>query len=429
MSTPPPQKDQLEEARRVERSALTRNFAWAAVGNVVYAASQWGLVVVLARLATPSMLGRFILALAVTGPLILLANLNLRALQAADAGNEFKFAEYLALRLLTTGVVLFLLMCCVLVVPSDAVVLIAVVGVARAAEAISDVVYGYLQQHERMERIARSMILNGCCALLAMAVAVYSSGSVLLGAAAFAAAKGLVVLLYDLPCAASLAEHSGTTAQPTWCISTLGKISKTALPLGLVMLLLSVNGQVPRYFLVHLRGEEALGLFAAPASLMVVGSTIALAMGQSASARLAASYARGDLGGFLRIVRVQVGLGVVLGAVGVLVSWAWGEAILGLLFGAEYTQGATLFIWLMVAAALTYVASFLGFGMTAARRFRQQVPLFCLVTAGTTVSCALLIPGHGLMGAAWAVLVGVLIQLIGSSYVLVRAVRASSLRA
>src|SRR5262249_21688837 len=85
---------------------LRRTFSWALAGNVVYAGCQWALLIVLAKLGSPEMVGRFALALAVAGPVMLFAGLQLAAVQATDAAREYRFGHYLALRLTTTGLAL-----------------------------------------------------------------------------------------------------------------------------------------------------------------------------------------------------------------------------------------------------------------------------------------------------------------------------------
>ena len=82
--------------------SLRVNFSWNLAGNLVYAACQWGIVVVLAKLTSPEMVGRFALGLAVTAPIIMLSNLQLRSVQATDARGEYQFGHYLGLRLVTT---------------------------------------------------------------------------------------------------------------------------------------------------------------------------------------------------------------------------------------------------------------------------------------------------------------------------------------
>ena len=83
--------------------SLRRTFSWAVLGEVGYGACQWAMIVVLAKLGTVEMVGQLTLALAVTAPLFLLANLQLRALLASDGGPGGKFSQYFALRLLTAA--------------------------------------------------------------------------------------------------------------------------------------------------------------------------------------------------------------------------------------------------------------------------------------------------------------------------------------
>src|SRR5688572_12989036 len=69
---------------------------------LAYAACQWGMIMAIARLGSPLLVGQFALGVAIASPVILLANLDLRALLSTDARREFRFQDYLGLRLLTT---------------------------------------------------------------------------------------------------------------------------------------------------------------------------------------------------------------------------------------------------------------------------------------------------------------------------------------
>jgi len=57
---------------------------------------------VLAKLGSPSIVGQFTLGLAVSAPVFMFTNLQLRAVQATDVNVEHGFANYFTLRLLAT---------------------------------------------------------------------------------------------------------------------------------------------------------------------------------------------------------------------------------------------------------------------------------------------------------------------------------------
>jgi len=136
--------------------------------------------------------------------------------------------------------------------------------------------------------------------------------------------------------------------------------------------------------------------------MQVAGTTVVSALGQASSPRLAQSYANGDLSDFRRLLGRMVALAAALGVAGVLAAVLLGRPLLNLLYGAEYAARNDVFVWLMVAAGVAYVASMLGYGLTAARELRLQMPLFVSVCVVSLACCALLVPAHGLSGAAIA---------------------------
>ena len=83
-----------------------RNFSCTFVGNVVYATYQRGMLVVLAKLGSPEMVGQFFLGLAVVAPVVMFINLQLQAIQVTDARQQYVFGDYLSLRLIATRLAL-----------------------------------------------------------------------------------------------------------------------------------------------------------------------------------------------------------------------------------------------------------------------------------------------------------------------------------
>lgn len=382
---------------------------------------------VLAKLGSPEMVGQFTLGLAVTAPVFMFTKLHLRVVQATDARNQFVFGDYLGLRLISTGLALLIIVGITFAAGYrwEALLVILVIGLAKALDAISDVFHGLLQQHERMDRIAISTMMNGFLSLLLLAFGVYLTRSVLWGAVGSAASSGIVLFSYDLQSGALILnalprtqqrEIDGETdlavakLQPRWYLKPLRKLVWLSLPLGVVMTLISLNGNMPRYFIERYLGERELGVFAAISYLMVAGRTVVSALGESASPRLAKYYAAGNTPAFRVLLLKLVGIGALLGGLSVLFAIVAGREILTLIYGVEYAEQADLFVWLMVVAGITYVASFLGYGMTAARYFRIQMPIFVLVTAISATSCLWLIPTIGLRGAALALLIAAMVE-------------------
>jgi O-antigen/teichoic acid export membrane protein len=440
---------------QIKPLTLRRNFSWTFIGNAVYAACQWGMLVLLAKFGSPEIVGQFTLGLAVTAPVVMLTNLQLRSVQATDAKHQYLFGDYLGLRLIGTGLALLLIGGITLNSGYrwETSLVILTIGLAKGFESISDVFYGLIQQYERMDRIAISMMIKGPLSLVLLGAGLYLTGSVLWGTVGLVIAWAFVLFAYDIrsgslllgregngklpiisnPLASSLLPHTlkgGATQTktacavygsntpnplyPRWHLKTLNKLVWLSLPLGLVMMLISLNGNIPQYFIEHYWGEGELGVFAAIAYLMVAGNMVVNALGQSASPRLAKYYAAGNPRAFRSLLVKLVGIGAILGGAAILVALVAGRDILTLLYRPEYAQQKDLFVWLMVAAGLGYISSFLGYGMTAARYFRIQIPLFAAATVTAAIACLWLIPIMGSLGAAIALILAAIVQAIFS---------------
>jgi O-antigen/teichoic acid export membrane protein len=390
------------------------------------------MLVVLAKLGNPEMVGRFALAFAVTAPVIMFANLQLRAVQATDAKEDYSFGQYFALRIVTAVVALLVIagIAAFSGYQREAVWVIAAVGLAKTFESISDVIHGLAQQHERMNRIAISLSIKGPISLLALGAVTYLTGSLVAGCLALAAAWATVLLVYDLRIVPDMlvGRHRSrrtrrSTLRPDWNAHVLWRLAFLSLPLGLTMMLISLNANIPRYFVEGFRGERQLGIFAAMSYLMVAGNTVVAALGQSASPRMAHHFADRDKKAFTLLLARLCGMGAVVGIAGMLVAAVAGRWLLTVFYSAEYAREIGAFVWIAAATGLSYVQSFLGCAMTATRCFRVQVPLLgasALVTAGL---CYFLVHAWGILGAAIAIASATGALTLGSLLIVLLAIR------
>ena len=69
--------------------SLRKNFLWNFVGNAISGACQWGMLMVIAKLGTPEMGGKYSLGVAICLPVVMFTNLQLRVIQATDAKNQY----------------------------------------------------------------------------------------------------------------------------------------------------------------------------------------------------------------------------------------------------------------------------------------------------------------------------------------------------
>jgi O-antigen/teichoic acid export membrane protein len=409
--------------------SLRQNFMWTFAGNVVYAGCQWGMLVALAKLGSPEMVGQFALGLAIGAPVMMLANLQLRGIQATDARNEYRFSDYMALRLTTTTLA-FAAICLIAWVGGfrwQTALVVILVGVAKSIESISDVIYGLMQKYERLDRIAIAMMLRGLGSVVFFAALIRLTRNVAWAVTALIVWRSATQLTYERRTGGALLKAFGEVDDrfaPSWVWERMRRLAWLSFPLGVVMVLVSLNTNIPRYFVEHSLGEAALGYFAALAYVMVAGSTVMNALGQSATPRLA-RYFVSNRAAYLRLLGKMLVMAAVLGAAGVSVAAVCGRWVLALIYRPDYAEYHVLFTWLMVAGALTWIGSVFGYGMTAARVFRPQVPLIAACTLGISIVCWWGFKSQGIFAAAWALLAGGGIMLVGSVFILAWVLRTA----
>ena len=419
--------------------SLRQNFSWTLVSNVVYAGCQWAMLVVLAKLGSTEMVGQFTLGLAITAPVVLLSNLQLAAVLTTDARRDFSFAHYLGLRLATTAAAFVVIAVIVsfshLRRETSAVVLI--VGLMKCLDSISDIFFGLQQQRERMNRIGLAWIMNGVVSLLAMLAAVVWTKSIVWAALGSAFGSVLTLLCFNLTSGIRIlsadrgrdsdwAPRSGGLwlLRPRWDRLRSPGLLRLSLPLGVAMMLVSLNANIPRYFVQHYLGERELGIFSALAYVFTASNMVVCALGQAASPRLARHFSTGDHSAFRRLT-----LGLIAGAVGLGVVFLLGALLVGsrvltLLYSSEYAVQLKAFQWLMVAAVVWNVYSVLGYGATAARKIRFQPVAQAVMAAAGTGAAYYLVPLYGLVGASLTLLVCAMVGVGGYAILLILPGRA-----
>jgi len=286
---------------------------------------------------------------------------------------------------------------------------------ARAAESLSDLLYGALQQREMMAQQGLSLSLKAVLSFVLAAAGFRILHTALGVALGMFAAWGLLLLLYDVPVTLRILRRDGDTPRRGFEAGQIWRLLRLAIPLGIVMFLINLGVNIPRYFLETQSGMAALGIFAALAYVQVAGSTVMNAIGQTAAPRLAAHFRLNDPRNFRLLLGKLMLVSALIGAAGIVIAANWGAVILTLLYNSAYAQYSQAFTILLAGAAVGYMASGLGYGLTAADVFSQQVVSTTLSTVTLTVSCWLLIPQYGLTGAAVSMLLAAAVLFVANA--------------
>jgi O-antigen/teichoic acid export membrane protein len=397
-------------------SRLRADFSWVLSGNVIYSACQWGIVLLLAKLGDAGQVGLYALGMAVSAPIILFANLQVRTLLASDVKEEFRFGQYLAFRFVSLFLALLAIAAVAIWTTPDWLrrTVIILVGFAQILEYVSETYYGLMQKYDRMDRMSRSLMVKGPLALTALCVTMFYTHNIVWAIVALILGRLLVVLLWD----SRLTYIKNFSAPLEWNSPAMMRLLRLSLPLGIISMLASLSANIPRYFIEGRLGTTDLGIYSAIASLLTAGTLVVSAFGQSIMVPAARASANGDRIKYRSLVMQTVVLGLVLGLSAVLCAALFGQWLLSHLFRPEYAEHPDIFVWLMAAGTILFMTSGLGFVMTAARALKPQIPLLLANCLTAALASAWLVPRHGLRGAAEAILISTIVQLVGSIIVL-----------
>lgn len=374
-------------------------------GNVVYAASQWGVLVALARLTSAGDVGAYAYALAITAPLFVFANLKLRSAIATDPLQEYTTGQYLGLRLFMVFIASLTAILIGIAGSPEIAALVVVVTVTKAADSVADLYQGLLQRAEAIAPLAINLALNGGATLFLFVAVLFATRSVVLAAGGSLMAS-LFALMHVIVASAKHARMGNSvreTVKPVLGPKGL-RLFIATVPLGVVTTLGSLNANVPRYFVEHYMGKADLGVFAALAYLVIAGNLVINALGQSAVARLARFHAERRCEEFRSLLLRLVLFGLAVGIMGSLIASLFGSKLLSLVYGEAYAKHSGLLVLLMLAAAANYSYIFLGTAITAMRRYSVQLPVAGVAFGVLVLACWRLVPTHGLLGAGWALL-------------------------
>ncbi len=376
------------------------NVAWSGAGSLVFAASQWVVVVAVAKIIGAEALGRYALGLAIAAPVFALTGMQLKAVLGTDVRAEFAFNDYLRTRLWFSCLGLGVIAAATLAVESSATrIVVLAVGAVKAVESLSDITCGVFQKRRRMDRIARSLLYRAVLGAPAFAAAALLSGSIVAGIAAMGVCWAGVLIAHDLPVARALegaARSSGGRVR---------HIVRRTWPMAAALAVGTLTAAAPRLLLQRCHGEAAVGIYSALFYGVTANLLIATAVAQAAAPRIAQGFAGGS--GFQPRLFATVSLWAAgLGAVLLLGAACLGKPLLSAVYTPAFAEHYRTFVLLSAAGIPAGLACICDYALIAMRFGAGRIINNAAGALLATGAGLLLIPRLAVAGAALSYVVG-----------------------
>ena len=382
---------------------LLKKAKWLVGGNFVFAFSQWVILIFFARMTNQENLGQYALALAIVTPIFAVGNLQLRPLYILDVNSEQKYTytHFYYLRLICS----FIALACCLVLGlffNVSILVLLLVGLLKFFESYSDIIYAYYNAHDQTQLISKSLFLKGTLSVLAVAVCLYLFD--------FYTALILFLFVYLVVwlCIDNL--YIQKTQEIKKMSLDLG-IMKSAIPMGISLGIVTLQSNIPRLFLDQYASIEAVGIFTVLSYFIIVGSIFINSICQYLSPRLTHAWNH-NRAYFKKLLSMALLIAGGLGLIAIFLSYFMGEFVLNLVYGAEYVAYTDAFVLTMVAGFILYLATVLGYTLTAIGFIKQQVYLFSIVLIFSVLVSYLCIPEYGIIGGIYTLMVSYLVQCV-----------------
>jgi O-antigen/teichoic acid export membrane protein len=406
--------------------SLRAGFAWMLGGNLVFAASQWMLLIVLAKYIGVEAVGQFALGLAVAAPIFAFASLRLRAVQATDVDTDFVYGTYFGFTLLASLVALLMVAASVAIASwNETGLIILIVAFVKALEMLSDISQGLMQRHERNRAIACSQFAKGVSGVILVAAGAIYFESVTAAAFGLVAARLLLLAAYDIPVTRwiSAADGMQADAAPRFVSHELHRLLMQAYPVGIVIAMNALQLSIPRFAINLYDDEAAVGYYSAIAYIAVALGMVINALAQAALPRLA-QYYRSNRSAYLLLLAKLTGGTLIVATAAAVACLLYGREILSFFYTNDFANHGELFLWVIIGAGFQYINAIIGAALTAARAFRSQAVVSFLVTLVIVVACFILTKNHGLIGAAAGIVIGNVFKMALQILQIVRVCRA-----
>ena len=382
---------------------LLKKAKWLVGGNFVFAFSQWVILIFFARMTNQENLGQYALALAIVTPIFAVGNLQLRPLYILDVNSEQKYTytHFYYLRLICS----FIALACCLVLGlffNVSILVLLLVGLLKFFESYSDIIYAYYNAHDQTQLISKSLFLKGTLSVLAVAVGLYLFD--------FYTALILFLFVYLVVwlCIDNL--YIQKTQEIKKMSLDLGMM-KSAIPMGISLGIVTLQSNIPRLFLDQYASIEAVGIFTVLSYFIIVGSIFINSICQYLSPRLTHAWNH-NRAYFKKLLSMALLVAGGLGLIAIFLSYFMGEFVLNLVYGAEYVAYTDAFVLTMVAGFILYLATVLGYTLTAIGFIKQQVYLFSIVLIFSVLVSYLCIPEYGIIGGIYTLMVSYLVQCV-----------------
>ena len=383
-------------------TTLKTTYMWTVLAGVIYAGSSFIMSMVITNLLGAEEFGVYTNAMAIAALLGTIGLYNVRMFQVSDVLEQYSFADYSVMRILSTVVMMVAGAIWLLIAGyrgGELIVIIAFI-VFKLGEAISDLFEGRYQQKERYDVSCRGIVFKTMLYMLVFIGCLLVTKSLALSASLLAIIYLVSIIIID---SRLLLKFGATKLRLN--VSVQGKLIAECTPLFINSFLITYILNASKYTMEQYHGNAYLGIFNSLYMMAFVINLFAAFALKPLITILSDKYLKGDRKGFVKMMGRQALIIVGLTIVAITGAWFLGTIVLTLVFGIDLTPYRAELCLMLVGGAFTALYQLLQYGIII---MRHQI--MCLI--GSIITAVLtffftpvLTKTYGIMGATISFLI------------------------
>ncbi|TFD50809.1 hypothetical protein E3T55_08405 [Cryobacterium frigoriphilum] len=393
----------------MKQNAKTTSWAqmttWLLSANILRNVGLIVVLVVLARLTSAETVGRYALALAITTPIFVLAQMGLKGVYLT-MHHDYRFRSYALVQLVMVAAAVIVSVGVALVFNRDLIVTVTLVAVIKVADSLSEFFSAPLQKYDAARRIFWAYLTSAVLGSAVTGVALALTRDLDVALAGLAATSLFVaIFLMGFPARRLVRGREGDAHALLAPAQDRRRILRAGLPMGVAGAILALVSSMPQYFLARDHGEGVVGYFVVLLYVFAIVDIFSGTLTQAwiPKARLALENTDGDHFRFLRSTLVTTGwwslVLMPLAIIGLVIV----SLLLPIVFGPEYVLSFAVALPLFVGIVVLPSTHFGGTAVAVQNFYVHGITLSIGSALVSLIACSVLIPGFSAAGALWAI--------------------------
>lgn len=334
------------------------------------AVTNWGQLSLLSYNINLNELGVYTLSLAFITPMFQFSNLQLRLLFVSDRQKIHPFESYFSLRILTNifSIVFILMLSLIVFNDTKNLFICFLLTMTYVADSFIDIFNAKQHSNDNLKLVSYSTILRGLSGITGLSIGVLVFDNLLIAITLAFIFKVVSLIFFD---------YGGFKKESNKIIIEINSHAKKlfiwSIPMGLSLVIASLNVNVAKYFINYKFGLEIQGIYSTLSYVVVIGNMFIGAIGNALMVKISDYYHSNMIQKLKISVNIFLIITFISGVLLFALSYFFSYPFTSLVFSTKISVYSQYLTWIMGASIFMYLNSAIGFALTSVGIIKKQI--------------------------------------------------------